>query len=581
MTEVSNERSSANHTEPIFPNFQSAVAELSPSLLSELNRESPGSSTPDGVIADRIPTGKRNSTLTSLAGTMRTRGMTQAAIEAALLQENKRCDPPLSESEVLAIAQSIARYPAGSPGRRPARLPRWPEPLRAEAFYGLAGDIVKTIAPYSEADEAALLVQMLTAFGSVVGHNPYFITEADPHFLNMFCTLVGKTSKGRKGTSWKHVQRLFDRVEDGWATNCVVSGLSSGEGLIWAVRDPVMKGDKVVDDGVSDKRLLVVEAEFSSVLQVIQREGNTLSATVRQAWDSGVLRILTKKFPATATSPHISVVGHITMEELIRHLSGTEKANGFANRFLWVLVKRSKLLPEGGRVPVAELDRLVRDLSMAVALARKTGEITRTEAARKYWREIYEKLSEGDTGLFGAVTSRAEAQVVRLSCLYALLDRSGVVDRPHLEAALALWNYSEESVRYLFGDALGDPLADQLLQELRQVSSAGLSRTDISTFFGRHKSAEEIGRVLNSLARRGLAQNREERTEGRPVERWFATQPVEKSEIGEETSAQGFSPSSPISPSGATAPNDSSPNSHISPPESMSPMGENEVPEQA
>jgi hypothetical protein len=567
MTEIPNENSSASHSEFVLPDFQSAVAVFSQSLLAELNKESsPRPNAGDGPIADRIPAGKRNSTLTSLAGTMRNRGMSQGAIEAALLQENKRCDPPLTDSEVLTIARSISRYPAGSPARRTAPSPRWPDPLGAEAFYGLAGDVVKTIAPHSEADEAALLIQTLTAFGSVVGHNPYFRTESDFHFLNLFCTLVGRTSKGRKGTSWKHVQRLFDRVEDGWAGNYVVSGLSSGEGLIWAVRDPVMKGDKVVDDGVTDKRLLVLEAEFASVLQVIQREGNTLSATVRQAWDSGVLRILTKKSPATATNPHISIVAHITMEELIRHLSGTEKANGFANRFLWVLVKRSKLLPEGGMVPTAEFDRMVRDLSMAAAFARRIGEMTRTEAARKLWREIYEELSEGDTGLFGAVTSRAEAQVVRLSCLYALLDRSGVVDRPHLEAALALWKYSEDSVRYLFGDALGDPLADQLLQELRSVSPAGLSRTEISTFFGRHKGTEEIGRVLNSLARRGLAQALEERTEGRPVERWFATQPGEKSEIGEETPPPlVISPSSPISPA-ESASEESSPNSPISQP---------------
>jgi hypothetical protein len=58
-----------------------------------------------------IPDGQRNSTLTSLAGTMRRRGMTQEAIEAALLAENVRCDPPLSEQEVRDIARSVGRYP--------------------------------------------------------------------------------------------------------------------------------------------------------------------------------------------------------------------------------------------------------------------------------------------------------------------------------------------------------------------------------------------------------------------------------------------------------------------------------------
>jgi len=60
-----------------------------------------------------IPTGQRNSTLTSLAGTMRKRGMSPAAIVAALLEHNREhCDPPLPDREVQVIAESVGRYPA-------------------------------------------------------------------------------------------------------------------------------------------------------------------------------------------------------------------------------------------------------------------------------------------------------------------------------------------------------------------------------------------------------------------------------------------------------------------------------------
>ncbi len=62
-------------------------------------------------VADRIPEGKRNDTLTSLAGTMRRRGMGEEPIRAALLVENQgRCDPPLPEVEVEGIARSVVRY---------------------------------------------------------------------------------------------------------------------------------------------------------------------------------------------------------------------------------------------------------------------------------------------------------------------------------------------------------------------------------------------------------------------------------------------------------------------------------------
>lgn len=67
-----------------------------------------------------IPEGERNARLASLAGTMRRRGMTQEAIEAALLEVNRQqCSPPLSDDEVIRIAQSITRYEPDSLTRQP------------------------------------------------------------------------------------------------------------------------------------------------------------------------------------------------------------------------------------------------------------------------------------------------------------------------------------------------------------------------------------------------------------------------------------------------------------------------------
>src|SRR5205823_2555764 len=101
---------------------------------------------------------------------------------------------------------------------------------------------------------------------------------------------------------------------------------SSGEGLIWAVRDRIMKREKVkekgevsyveveADPGVSDKRLLVYEPEFANVLKQTERQGNTLSAILRQAWDGLDLRTLTKNSPARSTGAHVSLIGHITSD---------------------------------------------------------------------------------------------------------------------------------------------------------------------------------------------------------------------------------------------------------------------------
>ncbi len=122
-----------------------------------------------------------------------------------------------------------------------------------------------------------------------------------------------------------------------------MSGMSSGEDLIWNVRDAQEK-----DPGIADKRLFVVETEFSQALKSMSREGNCLSSVIRQSFDDGILRTLTKNNPAVATGAHVSIIAYITLEELRRLMSETDALNGFANRFLWCCVRRSKLLPEGG-----------------------------------------------------------------------------------------------------------------------------------------------------------------------------------------------------------------------------------------
>lgn len=427
---------------------------------------------------------------------------------------------------------------------------QWPE-LSEAALYGLAGEIVRTIDPHTEADRAAVLIQTLAAFGNCIGRTAYFKAEADRHYLNLFAVLVGATSKGRKGTSWGQVRRIFERVDEQWEENCVSAGLSSGEGLIWSLRDPIEEKKPVkekgrvkeyqpviTDAGVEDKRAFVLEAEFASVLRVMARETNTLSAIIRQAWDTGKLQVKTRNSPATATGAHVSIIGHITREELRRNLDETERANGFANRFLWACVRRNGYLPEGGALSDVGLNPLVTRLHAALCFARDVGEMRRDLEARTLWHQVYAELSEGHAGLLGAVTSRAEAQTMRLACLYALLDGKAVVERVHLEAALALWRYCEASARYIFGNAAGDRIADELLAALREAGSEGLTRTQIRDLFNRRRSGA-IDAALTVLAETGRARFETEHTGGRPVTCWFAVRGCDKSDKSGKRTAQG------------------------------------------
>ena len=426
----------------------------------------------------------------------------------------------VADIEAAASLESVVAPITSQPTRD--RVPEWPEPLEPEALYGLAGEFVRTVEPHSEADPAALLTGLLAMAGNAIGCGPHLRVEADEHPGRLFVVWVGATAGGRKGTAQGRTSSAVVLADEAWAQR-VQSGLSSGEGLIHAVRDPVIGGERdkleVSDPGVIDKRLMVVEAEFASTLRILRREGNTLSPTLRNAWDSGDLQTLTKGSPTRATGAHISVIGHITAAELRHYLTATEAGNGFANRFLWICVRRSKALPFGGDLDPQGLENVTRQLRAAIEWASSTTVLTWAAETRQIWANVYPSLSEGRPGLLGAVTSRAEAQTVRLATLYAALDCSSQIMPEHLHAALAVWDYALASAKCIFGEDLGNPLADQILSALHGCPD-GMTRTGLRNHFDRHKSSAEIGAALKLLSEKGLVEKSKVGTNGRPAECW-------------------------------------------------------------
>jgi len=421
----------------------------------------------------------------------------------------------------------------GSDRQYKPKAPPWPSPLRQEAYHGITGDVIRAVQPHTEADPAAILTNFLVYAGNVIGRGPHALADGARHGINLFAVHVGETSKARKGSADAQARRLFQQVDSDWAEKRILRGLSSGEGLLWAVRDPIDKIEPVKEDGrptgeyfnvpadpgVEDKRLLVVETEFASMLKVMKRETSTLSALARQAWDGDTLQTMTKNNPAIATDTHISIIGHITKDELLRSLTDSETANGFANRFLWSCAERSQLLPEGGGAP--DLTDVMPRLRDAISQARSVRQIARDAETKEMWKGIYEELSQGRPGLFGAVSARAEAQVLRLSVLYAALDGDIAIRRHHLEAALAVWEYVEASIGYIFGDAIGDPIADSIVGFLSNFNE--LTRTQISDLFGRNVGSPRISQALNLLGSSGRATMETQVPDGgkgRPSEVW-------------------------------------------------------------
>ena len=399
------------------------------------------------------------------------------------------------------------------------------------AFIGLAGEIVRTIEPHTESDPVALLMNAHTFFGNTLGRGPHYRVEGTDHAANLFVLQVGDTAKSRKGTGLDRVRQLFRVADDDWLDNRVETGLSSGEGVIWGVRDSTIKLrekdglmiEEEIDCGITDKRLMIIESEFAGPLKVMQREGNTLSRVMRDAWDGSDLGLLTKNSPARARGAHISCVGHITAPELRKLLNETEMANGFANRYLFTSVQRSKLLPFGGHLSGDQTAALGSKIKEAIRRAKEIGLVTMTNATRAAWAAAYETLSEARPGLLGALTARADAQTVRLALIYALWDGTNEIAPSHLAAAMAVTEYCRASVEYIFGHKLGDPMADAILAALVDAGSRGLSRNEINSLFSGNRGASQIEAALGNLSRWGLAKmHKDNRTGGRPAEYWVA-----------------------------------------------------------
>ena len=400
----------------------------------------------------------------------------------------------------------------------------YPKPIRQAGYYGVIGKIVRAIEPHTEADPNFLLVSLLVAAGNYLGRNAHIEVSGARHYTNLFVCGVGTTGTGRKGTAMANTLRFLKKLEDEYSTgetSCIEpSSLSSGEGIIARIKDPVYKPAKgskereLEDPGRSDKRILSMQDELGPALQNMKRTGNNLSGILRTAWDGGDLGSLTKS-PYRATNPHVSMITSITREELIGGIE-PELMSGFANRFLWCCSKQSRKLPEGGALDESVLEPYAARFMNARRYAASVGLVKRDAGANQEWGTndkpapgLYTDLNRPRVGKFSKCVTRAHVMVLRMALIYALLDYYADTDgnlvpceirKEHLFAAAEVWRYCEDSARYIFGESTGNDMADAILTHLRSICPEGATRTEIcQKVFQNNRTAEEISVALSRL----------------------------------------------------------------------------------
>ena len=296
------------------------------------------------------------------------------------------------------------------------------------------------------------------------------------------------------------------------------------------MRDPrtikTKKGQEQ-DPGVEDKRLLILEEEFSQFLTNAARSGNTLSSMTRKAWDAkAYLHNEGKISPEKATGAHISLIGHITKNELLKVIQEIENQNGFSNRILWIATYRREIIPEPKPINWKENHSdIVKRLTTIIETfeSRERTELRWSEAGSDAWAEFYRSSKDSGTGILGSIIARSVAHALRLTMIYTALDHSTLMEPKHLLAAIAFWEYSVRSARWIFRQNTGNKIADRIYWELQRTTE-GLTRDEIvKDVCAKNYGKTVINQALSELAKANLAYMVVERTKNarRATQRWL------------------------------------------------------------
>ena len=344
--------------------------------------------------------------------------------------------------------------------------PTWDDGI----LYGPAGDLTRAMAQYNEGHPAGIYLNLLISLGNAFGRSASFRVNQTKHYTNEFLANVGQSSYGRKGSARAAVNEFMKLVDPEWTRNCVLSGFGSGEAIISAIRDDFEqtvtvkdkkggppKFEKITVPGVADKRLCIRESELASIFTMASRTESLAGAIIRNGWDGSSLSNNVKgqskqgiSNSARCEEPHVSITGDISKEELKSSLPQGSENNGFGNRFLYCYVHRTQKCPNGG--PSLDFAPWLLHFHEVIKPAKKVGVVPLSKSAEKVWARMY--LSFDESGhrddLTAKMTSRGPAHVRRLATILALIDLSDTVDTKHIHAARTIWDYCDESARYIF-----------------------------------------------------------------------------------------------------------------------------------
>jgi hypothetical protein len=411
-----------------------------------------------------------------------------------------------------------------------------PPPIGEAAFIGPLAHWIEEIEPQTECSRDNLLAQGLTIWSAMAGRSRYSYLEKEL-YANLFSIILGSSALARKGTALGHAKRfLQEQINPEWRG--IIDNWQSGEALVYHVRDETKKRkagvEVTADPGVGDKRILAAEEELAHLFRADSRPGSTLLSVLRQAWDCPhFLRNTTKKDATIATDPYISLLGHMTQEELVG-IERTAISNGFLNRCLWFYAARARLVPNPE--PVVYSASLKSEFHQALCFALGGGDVDimalspepvlvpLSAQAQEWWNGFHREMTDPREETVGKIVARTPSQIRKVALNYATLDLSLEIEVRHLLAAKAIVDHSSAYAAIIFRSFTPNKLADKILRYLQRKRPEGKTRTEIrKSVTNDHVPAAEIVEALQCLVQDNLVRCEVLRnSQNKAIERWLA-----------------------------------------------------------
>jgi hypothetical protein len=398
-------------------------------------------------------------------------------------------------------------------------------------MFGLPGEVARTLAKSTGADPASILTMFLTMFGNSVGRQPHvgFYGHEEPS--RFFVLIVGKWARGRKGTAFNAVRKLFVPAEPEWAAGRIEPGLQSPEAMIEAV----------ADSPTGDPRMLVLETEFARFIATMQ-SARRFSSQMRTAFDGEPLsRKRASMPPLISTQHHISMIGMITPGEL---LALSKLSGGLESRLLYVYSAPARktdadpFADSEDEIYLAEKiksainsawdyilegsDPISAELAKIRGVAPNTKMSISDDVADNWKAQIeldIEELADDIGEDYERYTARGQTQVIRLALTYALADGATEIDWPHIKAAMALWEFCARSARRIFSvpddpePKVNPKHEGKVYDYLREQYPEWTSLLEITNNVLKNNDTASV--IVNDLEDQGLVQTRKVSLKGK------------------------------------------------------------------